>query len=45
MTPSLPAETVVLTREQIEHILYAAYCMDRDQAETFWSHAKQLQAN
>ena len=45
MTPSLPAETVALPREQIEDILLAEFCMNRDQAETFWSHANELRAN
>lgn len=37
-------ETVALTREQIEDIFYAQFCMDRGDADKFWDAAHALQA-
>jgi hypothetical protein len=47
MTPSVHQraarpETVALTFEQIEFILYKDFCLDRDDARKFWDRALEL---
>lgn len=35
-------ETVALTREHVEEILWDAFCLDRDYADQLWDRAKAL---
>jgi hypothetical protein len=36
-------ETVALTFEQIEFILYKDFCLDRDDARKFWDRTQEFQ--
>ena len=35
-------ETVALTRDEIEDILFFEFCLDRDEARKFWDAAQDL---